>query len=280
MKHQNKGLSVKSTLETYHTLVKLLRKEKKVYFLRYGDGEFISMMGHNHRNYNFSPELQTELIECFTINHPSFLIASVINIQNEKGMTKGVFARFDSNDSLEEYVVSNQLQNDTGIYESPVMFHYLSVFKPKLIYRFFEEFIRPKNKMFIGCTPQNTAEKLYGKIDSYIQVPTKHAYDTIQDWWPKIEKNIDQVSLVIVSAGAASKVIGKRLWFLDKEVHLLDIGSLIDAVEQNNTRTWIRLQGHKINRILPIQHREKRLSKRLIFLLKDIKYFFRSIIKN
>lgn len=280
MEEQPTKLSVKSTIETYQTLVELLRKEKKLYFLRYGDGEFVSMMGHDHRNYNFSPEMQQELIECFSIEDPQFLIASVINIQNEKGMSRGLFARFGMNNSLEEYVLENQLQNQTGVYESPVMFHYLSVFKPKLIYQFFEEFVRPEKKMFIGSTPQQTAEKLYGPIDIYVPVPAKHAYDSIDNWWSEIEKQVDAVSLVIVSAGAASKVIGKRLWYLDKEIHLLDVGSLVDAVEMNVTRTWIRLKGHKINKVLPKEHREKRLSKRILFLLKDIKYFFRLLISK
>ncbi len=251
-----------------------------MYFTRYGDGEFMSMMGHNHRNYNFSYNLQKELIECFKIDHPQFLIASVINIQKEKGMSKGLFAPYGTNDLMEEFVIKNKLYNQSGIYENHIMFHYLTVFKPKLIYDFFEEFIRYRNKMFVGCTNKSIAEKFYGNIDYYVNVPSKHAYCTIDKWWPEIERNSNKVELIIPSAGAASNVISKRLWNLEKDIHLLDIGSLIDAFESKISRTWIRLQGHKVNKILPEKYREKRLLKRIIFLFKNIKCYIRSYIKN
>lgn len=272
-------LSVKSTEETLNTIIEGLRYYKKFYYTRFGDGEIISMMGHNHRNYNFSIGLQNELMECFTIDHPQFLIASAVNIKKEKKMSDGVFAPFNFNNDAENFIFSKKMENKFGIYENYITFHYLSVFKPRLIRDFFEEFIRNKRKMFIGNTPKDIAEKLYGKIDFYIEVPRQHAYDSINEWWPKIEENVDKVELVIPSAGAASNVISKRLWKLGKEIHLLDVGSIIDAVEGRVSRTWIRLKGHKINKILPKEYREKRLSKKLIFLLKEIKYFFRRLIK-
>jgi len=272
-------LKVKSSIETLNAIISGLDTHKKFYYTRFGDGEILSMMGKNHRNYNFSIGLKNELVECFTIDHPQFLLASAINIKKEKGMSQGLFAAFGKNKELEDYVLTNNIFNSTGLYENYVAFHYLTVTRPKLIYNFFEKYIRPKKKMFIGCTPKEVAEKLYGKIDFYVNVPSKHAYDTINDWWPDIENNVDRVEMVIPSAGAASNVISKRLWKLNKEIHLLDIGSIIDAVEGRVTRTWIRLQGHKVNKILPERYREKRLSKKILFGLKNIKCYFRSLTK-
>src|SRR3972149_5449503 len=161
-------LKAKRTLETYFTLVEKLRTNKRLYFSRFGDGEIYNMMGLNSQNHNFNPEMKKELIECFTIHHPQFLIASTINQSREKGMSLGLFAQSGRNSDLGKYIIENKLCNSTGIYENHVVFHYLLAHKPKLIIDFLDEFIRPKRKMFIGNTPQSQAEKLYGKIHVYV----------------------------------------------------------------------------------------------------------------
>lgn len=270
-------LKAKASLESFYYLKEQLDNHKKLYFTRFGDGEIIIMMGKYHREHNLSPELIQEQRESFIINNPQYLIALSINLPYEKGMSKGMFAPYKKNDLYEEFLIK-ELNPKQTLYESQIMFHYLSVFKPRLIFSFFEEYIRPKKKMFIGCTPQFTAEKLYGPIDYYIPITPQNAYDSIKEWWPKIIANIDHVDLLIPSAGVATNVINKRLWQLDKEVHSLDIGSIVDAVDYTVSRTWIRLKGHRIQKILPPEHREKKLRMKIKFVLKDIKYFFRKYI--
>lgn len=273
-------LTAKKTIESYNTLTNALRKHKKLYFTRFGDGEIYSMIGLNSLEHNYNVEMKEELIECFTIDDPQFLIASTVNQKREKGMSVGLFAPCPDNKKLEQYIIENKLYNKSGVYENHVLFHYLTISKPKLVIEFFNEFIRPKKKMFIGSTGQTEAEKLYGKIDVYIKTPPRLAYENIHAWWPEIEKHIDEVELVIPSVGVASNVISKRLWKMNKEIHLIDIGSLIDAVIKGNiSRTWIRLQGHKVYNILPKAYRNVSLKDKIIFVLKDIKCFFRSFIK-
>ncbi|MBN1182990.1 MAG: DUF1792 domain-containing protein [Bacteroidales bacterium] len=269
----------KSSFESFDFLKDHLLKYKKLFFTRFGDGEVISIMGRDHRNYKSSPELTSELQESFLIDNPQYLIALSVNMPFEKGMSRGLFAPYRKNDEFEDFII-NQLKTKKEAYESQIMFHYLSVFKPRWMYEFFEEFIRPKKKMFVGCTPLEIVEKLYGKTDYYVNVPSRHAYDSINEWWPEILKNIDNIELLIPSAGAATNVINKRLWFMNKEIHSIDIGSIIDAVDYTISRTWIRLKGHKIQKLLPPDQREKRLSKRIQFVLKDIKYFFRKFINR
>ena len=269
----------KSSFESFDFLKEQLQKHKKLYFTRFGDGEVISMMGQNHRNYKSSPELTKELQESFLTDHPQYLIALSVNMPFEKGMSRGLFAPYKKNNEFEDFI-NDQLMAKKKVYESQIMFHYLSVFKPYMMYDFFEEYIRPKRKMFVGCTPIEIVEKLYGKTDFYVNVPPKHAYNSMDEWWPEIVSNINDVELLIPSAGAATNVINKRLWEMDQEIHSMDIGSIIDAVDLTISRTWIRLKGHKIQKLLPHKHREKRFSKRIIFVLKDIKYFFRKFINR
>lgn len=274
------SIRTKTSIASFESLTDALEHKPKVYFVRFGDGEVVAMMGKDHRNYRSSAGLISELKESFTIRDPDYMIGLSVNMPLEKGMSKGVFAPFSSNQHLASFIESEGLLNSTGIYESPILFHYLSVFYPERMYQFLERFVRPKKKMFIGCTEKKYAEMLYGNIHSYIPIPPRHAYDTIDQWWPSIENKLDSVDLVITSAGAASKVISKRLWFLEKKIHLLDIGSIIDAVEGKRSRTWIRRVGHRIQKVLPLHYRDNGITTRLFHKWKDLQYAIRLLRKK
>ncbi|GAB6094720.1 hypothetical protein JCM14469_09720 [Desulfatiferula olefinivorans] len=267
----------KCAKETFNDLNDLLRKHKKLYYVRFGDGEILSMQGKDDCNYTSSEALTHELIEAFTIDDPQYLIACAINPPKERKTSKGVFNIVGHNQEMEDFLVGQKLVTKKMCYENAICFHYAGVFHTRKALLFFDEHIRPKKKMFIGGTPKDVAEKLYGTIHYYVQVPIKNAYNSIDEWWPGIERDVDDVDLVITSAGAASNVICKRLWVLNKEIHLLDIGSMIDAVEGYMSRKWIRLLGHRINNMLPMEHRDNSLSFKIKFCYKDIYYYFRRL---
>jgi len=137
MKH---NIQTKTTSETYRTLCTLLDKNSKVYFSRFGDGDVVLMWGQDQRSHRHSPELQQELLESFTIKHPQYLKGLGANQINEPGMKEGLFARFD-------YInadLCNWLQKTQGsnlVFESPIMFHYLSVFKPEYMVYFLRKYV-------------------------------------------------------------------------------------------------------------------------------------------
>ena len=272
------NIKTKSTFETYKTLDELLDQNKKLYYTRFGDGDIFIMMGRDYRNHRTNDNLVKEMNEAFTINDPNYCIGLTVNYPCEKKMTKGVFMPFEMNDELYSFLESNNLFKK-NIYESSIFFHYISVFYPNMMFDFFEKHIRPKTKMFVGSSDKNTAEKLYGKIDYYVKTPAKYAYESIDEWWAQIENNADKVDMVIPSAGTASRVITKRLWYNNYDLQVLDIGSLIDAVEGKRTRGWIKRKGHKIQKILPEQERDKTLNNRLNALRGDFNYWYRRYIK-
>jgi len=274
-----KKVRAKSTFETFYTLWEKLENNEKLFFTRFGDGEVVAMMGKDHRNYKTSEGLVKELQQSFFINDPKYLMALSVNFPYEKNMTPGIFAPYPQNDYLQKYLEENNLLVH-DIYENHFMFHYMSVFYGDKMFRFFEKFIRPRKKMFIGSTTKESAEKLYGKIDYYIEVPSRHAYDSIDTWWPQIEKNYENVELVIPSAGAASNVISKRLWYKNANIHLLDIGSIIDAVEEKKSRIWVRLQGHKIKNVLPKAYRNEIYTNEFLNFIHEMKYLYRKYIKK
>lgn len=130
--------------------------------------------------------------------------------------------------------------------------------------------------MFIGSVPQPEVERLVGEIDYYIPIPRKNAYGFIHEWWPEILKHINEVELVLPAAGHASRVISKRLWELNKQVHCIDLGSIVDAVSSfPPSRKWIRLKQHMVNRILLPEYRDTSISYWIKYGLKETGLFIR-----
>ncbi|MCG8476051.1 MAG: hypothetical protein MI784_11335, partial [Cytophagales bacterium] len=49
------NIQVRGVDDSYQDLCKVLDKNKKAYFVRFGDGEIATMMGQDHRNYKYNP---------------------------------------------------------------------------------------------------------------------------------------------------------------------------------------------------------------------------------
>ena len=126
----------------------------------------------------------------------------------------------------------------------------MAVKEQDIVVDFLDKFIRPKKKMFIGSVDKRLIEKLVGKIDYYVEVPDKDAYYTMDDWWKKVLDNIDDVDLVIPTAGMAGRVTQKRLWNLNKNIHSIELGSIVDAVVNSKTRGWIKRNRVDFNKLL------------------------------
>jgi hypothetical protein len=269
-------LRAKSTGETYQTLCTLLDTSKKVYYSRFGDGDLFIMMGRNQANHDYSEELAAELHDSLIIEDRQFLKGLPVNYPIEKGMTKGLFEWFYFNDELAEFIIQKISISLPVVFESSWFPNYYSVFNPSEMSAFLDRFVRPKRKMFIGSVPVEDIQKLYGKIDYYIEVPRRNAYSTIEKWWPEILGNIDSVEVVLPAAGMATRVITKRLWQLNKDVHCLDFGSVIDAVSSfAPSRKWIKLKGHVLNRILLPEYRDRSFTYKLNYAIKETGFFLR-----
>ena len=243
-------MKTKNTTDTYNHLCSTLDSNSKVFYSRFGDGDFYIMNGKREKMHKWSPELAEELTESFLINDKCYLKGAMVNYPLEPGMTQGLFAPANDNSEIESWLLNNQKVSPEAIFESHIMFHYISVFQQELMHSFLNEYIRPKKKMFIGSVPKEKIERLVGPIDYFIQVPARDAYYMIDEWWPKVLENIDDVELCLPAAGMAGRVIQKRLWNLDKNIHSIDLGSVIDAVCDVSTRTWIDIAGTKIKNLL------------------------------
>ena len=126
----------------------------------------------------------------------------------------------------------------------------MSIKEQDIVVDFLDNFIRPKKKMFIGSVDKESIERFVGKIDYYVDVPAKDAYYNMDSWWKKVLDDVDNVELVIPTAGMAGRVIQKRLWNLNKNIHSIELGSIVDAVVNSDTRGWIKRNKIDLTKLL------------------------------
>lgn len=256
------------------------KKNKRIFYSRFGDGDVYIMMGRDQANHKVSDRLTHEMVESFQINHLQYLKGLAVNHPVEKGMVRGLFAVFRDDTEMRKFLEKTFGSLEDHVFENPVFLHYLSVFKPQLVNNFLNETIRPKRKMFIGSISKEKMETIIGPIHHYIAVPPKNAYATIQQWWPEILRNIKDVELIIPAAGMATRVINKRLWEMDLEVQSFDIGSLVDVADARQSRKWIRLAGHRIERYIIHQGNHQNLLETFSFWKKELYLLLYSTIKR
>jgi len=270
---QDCKIKVMDIKDSFDLVLKRFEQGKPFYFVRFGDGEFKTLMGENHRNYVYNSSLADELKKSFEINNDNYFISLPINYPFDEYWAQGVYKRFKIENEIVQ-VISEKFKHLKDIYHNPCIIHCTLVRNPEKLKYFLDKHIRPKSKMFIGGASKSDAEKLYGKIDYYIQTPFKHAYEKIDEWWPEVEKNASKVDLIIPSIGSSSNVVSLRLWNNNIRCYVFDFGSIIDAVGFKTTRGWIRRQGHKILKVLPKNSVKVTLKDKISFLIKNIRYYF------
>jgi hypothetical protein len=238
------------------------------------------MVNKDCLEHNASNELREHLIASFAINDKLYLKGVGVNYPLEKGMIHGLFAPYIDNFQLEKYLLNQFPTFEHPIYESQILFHYISVFYPERMNTFLNEFIRNKKIMFIGSTPIEIVEQIYGPIYKYIKIPNKNAFYKMDEWFNEVLKHANEVDVILPSAGVTSNIINYILWNKNIEAHVLDLGSLVDAIENKKSRKWIKLKGYKINNILLPKYQNRSAIFKLKCILKDIWFEIRAFYKG
>lgn len=231
-------------------------------FTRFGDNDIFQMTGKdvNHNplrtdkgmggnQTKFSNALQNEMIEAFQIPDKEETIAYMRGVsgkyRTEYGMKDGVFKSFKNNPDLERRIKTFTRKKE---FFNPIAFHYCCVFQNKVFENFLNAHVRGKNILYIGNVSQIHAAKVLGKIDYHVATPQHDAYTYIDTWFPQVEWLLDNqpIDVVIPSCGQASRIVTKRLWKQNRQVHSIDMGSLFDAVADRPSRTWIKEVGNTV----------------------------------
>lgn len=237
--------------ETLNILYEKLDSKEKVFYCRFGDGDFEIMNGKKEMMHKYSPELQRELKEAFTIQDDDYIRGVMVNEPTFNGYELVHHPPNKWNDTIA--LIQNIDKNfKESTFYSHVILTYMAVHEQEIFKDFLDNFIRPKKKLFIGSVDKNEIEKLVGKIDYYVEVPKRDAYYHIDEWYPKILECIDDVELVIPTAGMAGRVVQKRLWELNKSVQSIELGSIVDAAVGKHTRSWIPKVENEIKNLLEV----------------------------
>lgn len=233
-----------TTLETLNTIISKM-DEKRMAYVRFGDGELMIMNGWKGRNGNHwnSPELTDEMIKAFQINNKNYLKAIAYNQTNEIGMTANSFKRFIYQDNLKKII--DKFEKEKYKYYHPTALHYQMVFFPKRFIKLID-IIRSKKVMFVAGSHLKPLINIF-KVKYYIESPSTQAYyDKIL--YKKIKMNIDKVNVILFGIGIATKPFISRIWNEKYNVILLDMGSVLDAMVGINSRSWITEMNAKIKK--------------------------------
>ncbi len=250
-------ITIQNTANSLAHLSNLLDKHGRVFFTRFGDNDIMMMtgsridgqpLGHNSYGGNktvYSQKLSDEIKAAFNVDDQRFAKGVSCSWEKEPGMRDGVFAPFPYNKQLSNKIESLTKERD---FLNPILFHYLILFRPDVFDSFVAKYIKPYKKLFIGTVSPESASKIIGEIDHYVYVPPENAHAGHLLWWPKIKEIIDNndIKVVIPTAGQATRAIQHRLWETGKDMWSIDMGSLFDALDSRQTRTWLRKEGHKI----------------------------------
>lgn len=251
-------INMNSLQTTLEKLYKLLSRDSKVYYCRFGDGDFNIMSGVGRCiEHAASSELQKELIESFMIENSNYIRGVMVKEQIFDGLQ--LKNKDNPNDEMIAVDFIEKLYDgirEEITYDSHVLLTYLAVCQQDIMMDFLDRFIRPKKKLFIGSVDKNKVERLVGKIDYYVEIPCAKveeqkvfpgAYYFIDEWWPKVLDVVDDVELVLPTAGMAGRVITKRLWNLNKDIHSIELGSMVDPVVGKMSRSiWKRNNNEQI----------------------------------
>ena len=224
--------------DTLNYLYEKLDSEGKVYYSRFGDGDFEIMKGKREMMHKYSPEWAEELREAFGILDDNYIRWTMFNEPTYNGREL-VHQSPDNFKDLFGFIQNNYKNfNDFTLY-SHVLLTYIFIHEQDIFLDFMNNFIRPKRKLFIGSIKKSSIQRLVGEVHYHVETPSRDAYYNIDEWWPKVLECIDDVDLVLPAAGMAGRVVQKRLWKLNKNVHSIELGSMGDTVDNLNTRSWM-----------------------------------------
>lgn len=232
-KRQAQDFGVVGTSGTFWILYNRLMARAPFVYTRFGDGEFEMMLGHDIPSHKQDANLAAEMRELYVDLDYDNLIGIAMH-KAEPEMRPGLFAPW-QNPEYDEFKIPR-------LFENAIALHFYAVFKPGVLRRLFD-LIRMEPKVFLGSTGGPKLERLIGEYTE-INIPSRDAYETIDEWYPKLEEAVRQLpapKIVVASAGPAKCAVARRLLNSDMRVQFLDIGSVADFASSLATYTWIKI---------------------------------------
>ncbi|WP_188374948.1 GT-D fold domain-containing glycosyltransferase [Winogradskyella haliclonae] len=232
------------TKTTLNTIREAIEKEKKGAYLRFGDGDINLMYGINDIYQQKDKSLSKEMKQAFLLSHGAIHKSLPIHSKQfgfEDGMNSKKHLLPD--DLALKYIsATHEFFVNEKVY-SPVALHHLAIYDTNYCISFLK-FLKSKNPIFVGnkdISP-NIINKLFGK--DTVGSPSINAFTEIDrieaDLEAILKANINAFRVVVIAMGCSGRVLQKRIIKKDYNVYLFDFGSLLDAFNGNQTRSWIK----------------------------------------
>jgi len=213
--------------KTVEKILQFLQDDIPFTFLRYGDGDFISMyphmknkiVGSNNRSY-ITSDIQSKLIESYSVDRENYMIGTLEDIRHERSMVRNV-----------DFSIIKKLpiKHPKTLY-SAIALQELFLEEPET-FLILSQFLNQKRTVYVNHYYEPVLNKFLGKIVGHIKVPQFNScgeYKSILNTINKIERNnFDQI---ILSAGQLSRVLGKDLYESFPDKTIIDIGSVSDKL--------------------------------------------------
>lgn len=252
LKNTVKIISAEDTLATIENFID---NNKKGVYMRFGDGDiFLSKNiddGFQKSNPIMTQEMQETLslqghnvLKCLRIHSELFGFSEGMVPGNHKNKDKFALQLF--KDSYKYFVGSN-------IY-SPVALHFMANQNPDKANQFLKK-LKSKTKLFIGNenVQEATRELLFGKNVVHIKTPSENAYsdiDRIENEVTSFIEKLEEYAVIVVAMGCSGRPLMKRIWKQNKNIFIFDFGSLLDGIEGNNSRTWLKINSIDYTKLL------------------------------
>lgn len=241
------NVRIKSSLETLKDIQNTISNKEIGAYMRFGDGDIFLMLGKDDMLHKASKKMAAEMKEAIKLKkgviHKGFSFHSKL-LGYEEGMVENMHLVSDS-EALNFLAITNSFIDLKNIY-TPVALHYLATFNQEACVQFLL-FLRSTNPIFVGN--KNLDPGLLTKLfsETHIKTPDTNSYLEIdrieEELIQELDKNKNKFQVIVVAMGCPGRILQKRILKKGYNVYLFDFGSLLDALNNDNTRLWIDLAG-------------------------------------
>jgi hypothetical protein len=241
------NIKIKSSIETLNDIQNSISNKQIGAYMRFGDGDIFLMLGMDDMLHQANNKMAVEMRQAMNLRatniHKGFPFHSKL-FGYENGMEDDMHLVSDT-DALKFIAATYPLIDIHNIYTSFAL-HYLSTFNQEACVQFLL-FLRSTNPIFVGN--KNLAPELLRKLfsETHIKTPDNNSYleiDRIEkELIEELDKKKNEFQVVVVAMGCPGRILQKRILQKGYRVYLFDFGSLLDALNNDNTRLWIDLAG-------------------------------------
>lgn len=249
------NVNIISAEETLSQLELFISNNQKGVYMRFGDGDIFLLKNVDDGYQKRSVLLSNEMSEALSLSGLNVFKCLAIHSNlfgYSEGMTRGnhknndLFALKLFKDCYKYFVGS-------AIY-SPVALHFMAT-QNTLRANLFLKLLKSKTSVFIGNEniKKDTLNLLFDQKIKHIKTPSINAYseiERIENEANKLLEKIEGFSVVCVAMGCSGRPLMKRIWKSNHNVFLFDFGSLLDGIDGNKSRTWLKMNNINYSELL------------------------------